>query len=74
MHTLFNDSIEKSDFSQNLKLADITLVYKKNDPSDETNYRPVRVLPVVSNIFERLMQKQINDFINLFSFSLCMRL
>ena len=63
MHKLFNDSIEKSDFFQNLKLADITPVYKKNDPLDKTNYRPVNILPVVSKIFERIMQKQINDFI-----------
>ena len=34
---LFNNSIEKSDFPQNLKLADITPVYKKNDPLDKTN-------------------------------------
>ena len=73
MHKLFSDSIEKSDFPQNLKLADIKPVYKKNDPLDETNYRPVRVLPVASNVFERLMQKQINDFINFF-LSLYMRL
>ena len=63
LHKLFNDSIERSDFPQNLKLADITPVYKKNDPLDKTNYRPVSVLPVVSKIFERIMQKQINDFI-----------
>ena len=31
LHKLFNDSIEKSDFPQNLKLADITPVYKKNE-------------------------------------------
>ena len=38
LHELFNDSIEKSDFPQNLKLADITPVYKKNDPLGKTNY------------------------------------
>ena len=58
LHKLFNDSIEKSDFPQNLKLADITPVYKKNDPLDKTNYRPVSVLSVVPKIFERIMQKQ----------------
>ena len=46
-----------------MKLADITSVYKKNDPLDKTNYRPVSILPVVSKFFERIMQKQINDFI-----------
>ena len=63
LHKLFNDSVEKSDFPQNLKLADIIPVYKKNDPLDKTNYRPVSVLHVVSKIFKRIMQKQINDFI-----------
>ena len=63
LHKLFNDLIDKSDFPQNLKLADITPAYKKNDPLDKTNYRPVSILPVVSKIFERIMQKQVNDFI-----------
>ena len=63
LHKLFNDSMEKSDFPQNLKLADITPVYKKNGSLDKTNYRPVNVLLIVSKIFERIMQKQINDII-----------
>ena len=63
MHKLFNDSIEKSDFPQNLKLADTTPVYKKNDSLDKTNYRPISILPVVTKIFGKIMQKQINDFI-----------
>ena len=66
MHKLFNHSIENSDFPQSLKLADITPVYKKNDSLDKTNYRPVSILPVVSKFFERIMQKQINDFITSF--------
>ena len=55
--------IEKSDFSQNLKLADIKPVYKRNDPLDKANYGPVSVLTVVSKVSERIMQKQINEFI-----------
>ena len=38
LHKLCNDSIEKSDFPQNLKLADIKPAYKKNDPLDKTNH------------------------------------
>ena len=62
LHKLFNDSIEKSDFLQNLKLADITPVYKKNDPLEYTNYQTVSTLPVASKIFGRIMQKEVNDF------------
>ena len=36
LQKLFNDLIEKSEFPQNLKLADITPVYKKHDPLDKT--------------------------------------
>ena len=57
LHKLFNDPIEKRDFPQNLKLADITPVYNKNDALD-TNYRPVCVLPIVSKIFRKIMRNK----------------
>ena len=63
LHKMFNDSIEKSDCLQNLKLDDITPVCKKNNPLDKTNYRPISALPVVSKMFEKINQEQINDFI-----------
>ena len=53
----------KQYFSQNLKLADITLVYKKKDPTLAKNYRPVRVLPTISKAFERIIQKQLSTHI-----------
>ena len=37
----------------------MTPVFKKNNPLEKENYRPVSVLPVVSNTFERIMQKQL---------------
>ena len=39
---------------------DITPILKKKDLLEKMNYRLVSVLPPVSKIFERLMQKQIN--------------
>ena len=63
MQLFFNIAISNSEFPENLKLADVTPVFKKKDPLDKTNYRPVSVLPPVSKIFERLMQKQINEHI-----------
>ena len=32
------------------------------------NYRPVNVLPTISKLFERMMQKQIFDYIGKFLF------
>ena len=42
-------------FPNNLKLGDITPVYKKDDPNIIKNYRPISILPVVSKIFERIL-------------------
>ena len=53
-------------FPENLKLADVTPIFKKKDKTFVENYRPVSVLPTVSKIFERIMQKQITDYIGKF--------
>ena len=51
-----------------MKLAGITPVFKKKDSLNKQNYRPVGVLPSISKIFEKLIQKQINGYINNFLF------
>ena len=46
-----------------MKKAEIYPVYKKDDPLKKENYRPLSLLPHVSQIFKRLIYKQINDYI-----------
>ena len=58
-----NEIVTQKCFPNNLKLADVTPVFKKEDASLLTNYRPVSVLPVASKIYERIMQKQILEYI-----------
>ena len=58
----FNEILITGNFPDKLKLADIIPVFKKNNPLEKENYRPVSVLPVVSKIFERIMQKQVTLF------------
>ena len=53
-------------FSSKLKLADITPLHKKLETTLKENYRPVSLLPVVSKLFERLMQKQMTGYIEKF--------
>ena len=50
-------------FSNDLKRADVTPIFKKSDSTATKNYRPISVLPSVSKVFERLMQKQILTYI-----------
>ena len=64
LQKLFNDSLETGTFPGSLKLAAITPVFKKKDPLNKTNHSPVSVLSIVSKLFEKIMQKQINSFIS----------
>ena len=41
----------------------MTPAFKKDDASLLKNYRPLSVLPVVSKIYEKIMQKQILEYI-----------
>ena len=46
-----------------LKCLDVTSVFKKGDSTLSKISRPVSVLPVVSKVFERIIQKQMLDHI-----------
>ncbi len=51
-------------FPRELKLADMTPIYKKGERTVDKNYRNISVLPVCSKCFERLMEKQITPYID----------
>ena len=38
-----------------MKMADITPMHKKDDKTDKSNYRPVKILSTISKIFERII-------------------
>ena len=64
LKNIFNEEIiNNKRFPSKLKLADITPIFKALETVTVKNYRPVSILPTVSKIFERLMQKQMNDFV-----------
>ena len=67
-----SEMIQGRKFANQLKLGDITPLHKKLENIFKENYRPVSLLPVVSKLFERLMQKQMKTFIdNFLSTFLC---
>ena len=59
---LINECIRNQEFPEELKNADVTPVFKKGNSTSVENYRPVSVLPVVSKIYERIIQNQINQY------------
>ena len=58
LQQLFNQAVTTRAFPSNLKNAVVTPVFKKNNPLSKENYRPVSVLPIISKVFERLMQNK----------------
>ena len=67
-----NSAILNGVFSVELKLADVTRLYKKSDPEDKTNYRPTSALPSLSKVYEEILYKQLNSFFKTkFSSYLC---
>ena len=59
---IMNSYIRNGCFPDELKAAEVTTIFKKNDDLDKENYRPVSVLPHVSKIIERVMYIQIENF------------
>ena len=59
--SIYNATVLHCTFPDLLKMADIT--QKKDETTLKNNYRPVSILPSVSNIFERIMYNQIWTFI-----------
>ena len=55
---VFNDCIEKSTFPDELKCADISSLPKNGSTNTGTKFRPISVLPTVSKLFERIMDKK----------------
>ena len=66
LQKLCNDVLRDGHFPDKLKSADLTPVFKKNDPTKAKNYRPLGVLRGVSKFFERQMHEQISFHVDQF--------
>ena len=44
----------------------MTAVFKKEDPLDKANYRPVGILPLLSKVYERVIYNQLSHYANNF--------
>ena len=54
----FHKSLKLSRYSHSMKLANITPVFKKNDQTEKSNYRPVSRLLNLSKVFKRCIYYQ----------------
>ena len=67
---IFNDCIDHLSFPSDLKCADVTSLPKNGPSNTRTNFRSISVLPTVSKLFERILDKQIVAYITSFLSSL----
>src|SRR5699024_3813277 len=61
---LINICIRTNTFPDCLKRALIVPIYKKGDPNDATNYRPISLLPIFSKIFEKILNNQLYEYLD----------
>ena len=64
LENCINECLKQNKFRKELKIADITPIFKKEDPLDKSNYRPISILPTVSKIFQRILFNQLQRFSN----------
>ena len=61
---LINKNIEKGIFPSQLKQAKIFPIFKGDSKSDPVNYIPISILPTVSKLFEKHINKHLMGFLN----------
>ena len=51
-------------FPNKLKLAKVVPIFKKGDETIFNNYRPISILPTISNKFEKVMFEQLHVYLD----------
>ena len=58
-----NYTINEGRFPAQLKHSVVIPLLKQEDPLKKENYRPVSLLPHLSKVFERIIYKQVNVYV-----------
>ena len=60
---MFNIFIQFNIFSDDLKLARVSPIFKDGDAEELSNYRPIFIISSISRIFEKLIYNQLIEFL-----------
>ena len=60
---LINLSLNRSEIPSDWKHALITPIFKSGSASDNDNYRPISILPILSKILEKSVHQQLMDYL-----------
>ena len=61
---IYNFSKNSNKYPSSLKNADVTPIHKEKEKTLKKNYRPVSILPVLSKLYENIMNEQISAYID----------
>ena len=62
LSVLINKIIDSGSVPAAWKLAEICPIFKKDDPHDKSNYRPVSILVTLDKVFEKCLARQLSDY------------
>ena len=60
----YNNCIAIGIFPECLKTAEVIPTWKKDKPTEKTNYRSISILSNISKIYEKLMHDNMSDYFN----------
>ena len=60
---IFNLSLENGIFSEKMKIAKLTPLFKNGDPENITNYGPMSVLSYFCKVLERIMYNRLYKYL-----------
>ena len=63
LSNMYNDSKNTETYPSSLKNADITPIHKEKENILKKNYRPISILPILSKIYEGIMNEQMTSYI-----------
>lgn len=64
---VYNECLNKGIFPEIFKIAKIIPLYKGDDATKNSNYRPISLLPQFGKIFEKIISKRLISFLDKYS-------
>ena len=64
LRIIFNSSLPNGIFPDDWKSARVTPPFKHGDRSEKDNYRPISVISIIGNVFERIIYNHLFAYLS----------
>ena len=61
---IINTCLIRADYPPSWKNSIVHPIFKNGDPSDPSNYRPISIIPIISKVVERVVQRQLFQYLS----------